>query len=418
MMFKYKGDHILTYCEQGYKYINKEQFTQIRSNPLTEDYLLVKYNKDFNMVLAQEYKLFLLTADFLKELTNGEINLYKTGGVSKTAEQLWLNLCNPPKAEKIGKEEAVWLRSCRGQLKYSVPYKGKGWKLDITSEYPFIMRSDHFQVPIKAGKFLTLTTEEFSSMKFFKYGIYRVKIITRVNPFIFRPNDKNYYTHTDLNFARVLKYVTELIEDGKPNFLSYEECLINGAKLFRPFTDYLINFKQMGYKTAKVYINRLWGALCKKNLIAINTEIDNEIKEAREIIQFCPVEDNLHHNNGLKVDVSNAESFFETNYARLRPFLLAKARYVTAQHVLKNIDDIVYINTDGYVLKNKPHPSVKYILLKDKKSAKLGDLILEAENQTCEVFNSNKVVGFDNNNPDAFVELEMDKKLFKKNKQK
>jgi hypothetical protein len=421
MMFKFKtDDDILTYCDQGYKYISKQKFTQIRSNPITEEYLLVNHNKLSNFTLQKQYKLFLLTADFLKELTNSDINLYKTGGISKTARQLWLNLCNPPKASKIANEEAVWIRSCRGQLKHSIPYKGQqSWKLDITSEYPFIMRSDHFQVPIKKGKFLTLTKEEFNTMKFYKYGIYRVKMISRVNPFIFRPNDKNYYTHTDLNFAKELGYEMDLIEDGKPNFLSYEGCLMNGAKLFRPFTDYLFNLKQMGYKTAKVYINRLWGALCKKNLMAIDTQKDNEIRENREIIQFCPTEDNLiRTGKDLKIDIANADSFFETGYARLKPFLLAKARYVTAQHVMKNIDDIVYINTDGYILKAEPHPSVQYVRLKDKKTAKMGDLILEAENQPCEVFHSNKVIGFENPLPDPFVELEMDKQLFLKNKQK
>jgi hypothetical protein len=91
-----------------------------------------------------------------------------------------------------------------------------------------------------------------------------VKIPTRVNPFIFRPNEKNYYTHIDVNFAKELNYDMEIIEDGQPNFLSYEGCLINGAKLFKPFVDYLYQFKHIGYKTIKVYLNSLWGFLCKK----------------------------------------------------------------------------------------------------------------------------------------------------------
>lgn len=274
MMFKFKGEHILTFSDQGYKYISKQEFTQIRSNPITEEYLLVNHNKLLKYTLQKQYRLFIETADFLKELTNGDINLYMTGGERKTSDQLFRRTCNPSKPDKISKKEAMWLRKCRGQLRSAIKYKGKGWKLDIVSAYPYIMSSDKFNVPYKKGKFLTMTNEEFQNTKYYKFGIYRVRILTRVNPFIFRPNDEHYYTHIDLNFAKTLNYEMEIIEDGEPNFLSYENCLINGYKLFKPFVDYLFKFKNTGYKTIKVYINRLWGALCKKNLIPVT---DNHI---------------------------------------------------------------------------------------------------------------------------------------------
>jgi hypothetical protein len=116
-----------------------------------------------------------------------------------------------------------------------------------------------------------------------------------------------------------------------------------------------------------------------------------------------PSDDSLNHNMKHKIDVCSEQYFYETDFARLKPFLLAKGRYHTAQHILKNINDVVYVNTDGFIITNQPDKSIKFGL-------NIGDLKLVEHCNNSEVFNSNKVVGFEKHSHDPFKDLENDSK--------
>lgn len=404
MMYKFNDEGKVNVYSKDCKYktITHEQFTAINNNSIHGTHLLVKEDDELKLSLRKQYKLFIKKAKLLKKITKGKINLYKTGCESKTSLRLFYD-SNPPQPDKITPEETAFLRKCKGQLKHGIEYKGKGWKLDIVSEYPSIMRNDHMQFPISAGKLITLTKEEFDEMKYFKYGIYHVQISSRIDPFIFRFNEENYYTHIDLNFAKTLGYKLNLIIDNKPNFLSYEGKLINGAKLFRPFVDYLYNFKNKGFKTVKKYLNCLWGMLCKVNVIAINTAKDNSIHEDKDLIEICPVDNNKET---FKIDLCNKDYYYENDFGRIAPFMLAKGRYNTAQYILKNIKDVVYVNTDGFILKNEP----KDITF----GGNIGDIKLEEFSEEIEVKNSNKYEGFTKNDIDPFEVVKKDSELAKK----
>jgi len=409
LIYKFNEDGDIDVYGKKIKYdiLTHENFKKIRSNPISSPYLLVRSDDTLKLSLRKQYKLFRKKAKLLKKLSKGKIDLYKTGSASLTSMQLFLDLCEPPKPDKITQQETQFLCNCKGQLKNGKAYKGKGYKLDIVSQYPSIMESKHMNFPIKRGELKTLTSKEFNELKYFKYGIYRVKILSEVDPFIFRFNKLNYYTHIDLNFAKSLNYEMELIEDEEPNFLCYEGCLINGSKLFGPFVNYLFRLKQMGYKTVKPILNCLWGYLCKKNEIPINTAKDGEeIYGDKELVTMCPVGNDLKHKKVYKIDIISKEYYYESNYARLGPFMLAKGRYVIAQHVLKNINDVVHINTDGYVLKDKPSKELKF-------GKELGDLKMEEYKDKIEVLNSNEVRGFTKTVNDPFEVIKNDLKLFK-----
>jgi hypothetical protein len=393
--------------EVKYQVLTHENFKKIRSNPLSSPYLLVRTDDRLKLSLRKEYQLFEKRQEILFKISEGKINLFKTGSDSLTAMQLFLDLCKPPIADEITPEETIFLSSCKGQLKHGKKYKGRGFKLDIISEYPSIMKSEHMNFPYKKGKLLKLNKKEFDEMKFFKYGIYHVKITSEVNPFIFRLNKLNYYTHIDLNFAKTLKYNMEIIEDDKPNFLSYEGCLINASKLFGPFVNYLFGLKQKGYKSIKCILNCLWGYLCKKNEIHITVQNNTEIFATKELLNIGPVGNDLNHKTAKKIDIISKTYFYESNYARIGPFMLAKGRFVTAQHMLKNIDDVVYVNTDGWVLKNEPSKDLKF-------GKNLGDLKLEEVKEKIEINNSNEVIGFKKTENDPFAKIEEDMELYKK----
>jgi len=123
-------------------------------------------------------------------------------------------------------------------------YKGKSYKKDMVSTYPYILKNQKFMIPIKRDEFKKISKKEFDKMDYYNFGIYRVKI-TCSDYRIFRYNKRNYYTHYDLTVAKKNGYKMELIVDDKPNCLIYgKDCRINGDVMFKQFIDYLFPLKK------------------------------------------------------------------------------------------------------------------------------------------------------------------------------
>lgn len=69
---------------------------------------------------------------------------------------------------------------------------------------------------------------------------------------LFRVNNEDRYTHTDLNYARnELKYILELIEDDECNAMLYKDKLESIKRVFAPFVNYLFEFKSQRVKLVK-----------------------------------------------------------------------------------------------------------------------------------------------------------------------
>eukprot|EP01132_Coremiostelium_polycephalum_P007661 gene7661-9425_t len=126
--------------------------------------------------------------------------------------------------------------------------------------YAAIMRDQRFQIPIKRGEFIKLSQQEFESWPFIKFGIYRVVI--QGNNKAFRFNPRGYYTHYDLQLAKTLGLMIKLIEDGNPNFLSYDgPTKINGDTLFKSYIDYVLDLIKKGVPRSKELYTTFWGML-------------------------------------------------------------------------------------------------------------------------------------------------------------
>ena len=282
-----KKSSVNVYTENGLTTITNAELKALRSKPRTGTHIMVCKNvkdPDWKLKsLEEQYNMIIAEQKILFELTNGQINLFKTGSVAKTGMQLWYDICTPPKPDPIMPFEAEIIESCyNGALIWAIVYECYGFKYDFCSEYPAILRSDHMQCPIDEGELITITQTEYKTMKYFKYGLYHVKIHD-VDYRLLKLNSKNWYTHTDLNRALELKYTLEMIEDGKPNGLIYKK-FVNGAKLFRPYYDYLFPFKKDGHKCVKKYMNSLAGALSQTDKTTINTSQNNVIYEDKEIM--------------------------------------------------------------------------------------------------------------------------------------
>jgi hypothetical protein len=372
------------FSENGHETVLYEQYQKWRQQPRDSStpYLCVRKSKKADMrnkTIEEQYNMIAKDAELLLKLTEGKVNLYRTGSASKTSLQLFYDICNPPEPDPIQQFETVILeKTYKGAIIWATPYRGYGYKYDVCSMYPAILRSDHMSWPIGEGELKTLKKSDVDTMNYFKYGVYHC-IVKNADYRLFKTEKSNWYTHIDLNRAMELKYVIVLIEDGEPNALLYSK-FINGAKLFRPYMDYLFAFKKDGHKCVKKYINNLAGSLCETNVMELHTETVNANKE---IISQRPMGNDLNAMFAGKfvVEVVTKEKHYVNDFARIKPFLVAKARGVISKIIEKNLDNVVHCHTDGIILTKPIH--------KDQKlGTDIGDLVFEGEG-LCFVKNCN-----------------------------
>jgi hypothetical protein len=383
-----EDDEVSFYCSNGYKTMTRAQLNNILRTPQSSTHLMLtkeKRDKKIRLLsMKEQYELFIKEANLLKEITNDRINLYKTASVTKTSLKLFYSF-NPPMPDKIQIFEMEIMEYCKnGGLIFGDKYKGKAYKYDVVSQYPFVMRSDKMVFPIGEGILKTLTTEEFNELSFYQYGIYHVKI-SDANHKLFSQNSNNWYTHICLTRAKELQLKMELIQDDKPNFLHFSK-LVNGAKLFRPFVDYLFNFKNEGYSCIKKYLNSLWGMLSKMNYFDVVTKEDDGIRLDRELTTLTPASNDLVHNHKrFKARIFKQQKAYDNDYARIKPFLAARCRYQISKIVEQNLNNVIRCFIDGIILKKR----IKGI----ETGLNIGDLKYEGKCGDCEILNSRDYTG-------------------------
>lgn len=381
---------IKCYCDEGYQEISQDQFSFIRKNPISSDFMLVpaetRDKKIKLLSLKKQYKLFCETADRLKVASDNKINMYKTGATGKTTLQLFFSF-NPPNPEKIEEDEATIINLCKcGGVIWGEQYEGKAYKFDFVSFFCSIMRSQSMQFPIGQPEFKTMTADVFDKKEFFTFGIYHAQIISIVDKKLFTVNEQNWYTHIDLNRAKALGYEMELIEDGEYNHLCYrgKGKLINGAKLFRPFVDYLFGLRQIGYEEVKQIMSALWGALCQYNEMTVRLSKDDEIFDPHSITTMTKCK-----NGDRIITTVKADRRFDYDFARMKPFLLAKCRTVVSQLVELNLDSVKRIYIDGFLFTDKKVNLPKGIEI----GKNIGNLRYEGRYADCKILNARDVEG-------------------------
>jgi hypothetical protein len=205
---------------------------------------------------------------------------------------------------------------------------------------------------IKSGKFIILTQKEFKTKKFVNYDIYKCKIkpSSDINKNkLFRFSKVNKYTHIDINSAIEEKFEIKMIEDGNSNMLYYSRnCLIQGHLLFKPFVDYLFDLKKKKVPGSKDLLNALWGTLTQSNIITINCNIIKGLN-LRKNQQYIEIEPNENDPTKFKAKIIENNQIFETDFARIKPFMLAKGRYVLKKHAKPFVKDIKYMHTDSMI---------------------------------------------------------------------
>jgi hypothetical protein len=108
-------------------------FKEYRSKPQSSPYILIKFDKSNFKTLKEQYKATQKEAIYLKELTNGKINLFRSGSTVKKAFYDLGPICE--------KETKILQLATNGAMIWAIKYVGKAYKYDIVSEYPSIMIS-------------------------------------------------------------------------------------------------------------------------------------------------------------------------------------------------------------------------------------------------------------------------------------
>jgi hypothetical protein len=342
---------LMDYVKDDVLYMNRpsNELYDIISRPKTSGYLVVqRIDEPHDKRSLIDYHFdYLKIAEELKIETCGNINLYKTGSIKKTALNFFYEQNKDKlKGEPIGSKEAKFINYASiGALINYQQYKGNCYGYDVHSFYPSIVYNKSFRIPIKCGTFkkINITTPITCN---FTYGIYRCTVEGNINKFLFRSNKNNYYTSYDLNRAIKLGYTVKYVINDEDNALIYgKNDYVNSNDMFKDYIDFLYMFKEKGIKGAKLLLNILLGALCASNTFQINNE-HGDINNDREVLSIFPDGDKTIFK------ISKSYQMFQTTYARMKPFLYAKGRELIGMFYENQIEDVVKVNTDGFMLKN------------------------------------------------------------------
>jgi hypothetical protein len=353
-------------------------------NKYDSKYMLIPTNKKSNkhkLTLKELYEQFVQDAEILKKEA-WQLNLYKTGTDKNTALTLFYDMVRDIIPDSIKQHEGEWLLACNtGAIIFAKPYEGPAYKYDVCSMYPSLMRSN-MCFPYKEGEFKQIKELD----KVLTYGIYRCEI--KSDTVLFRTNFNNYYTHIDIYRARELKLPITLIHDDQPNALIYSrDKLCTGNQLFGKYVDLLFPLKQKKIcDRVKAILNILWGALCERNLKSKKVQEmhkddkEEELKENQKLVYFKPLDDTR-----FIVNYQNNDHIFKTDFARIKPFLLAKGRTKISKLVEPCVDNVMYIHTDGFLVTEEQK--------KLQTGTNLGDVKYEGFCKTAQVVNAIKVIG-------------------------
>jgi len=377
---------ITTYDGETKKEITYEELQDIKNSPKTSEYVLV--NKNFvyeskKLSMEEAYELYIKMADkFIekKDKIGMNINFYRCGDIKHMALNLFykINQSIIYETEPITKNEVQFLENATtGAITYCEPYEGEAYEYDINSLYPYLLMRNNYYYAFKEGKFMKKKQSFIDELfkyycenKRIYYGVYRCIITNEIDTrnkkkdtdyykdvrkfFVF--NKSNYYTHIDIEMAFNLNLKITLIEDDQPNFLSYiylgvnnkQNTIISGATIFKRYVEKLYELKNKKYTGAKTLLNILWGALCEKNNTVKTVESDEELN-----IMNCDITKISSNDFNIKSKFIQYENnYYKTNFARIKPFLLAYGRKFMIEKLNDfNTDDIIRIHTDGFYIK-------------------------------------------------------------------
>ena len=278
-----KNDHVITYNGKIKREIKLQEYYDLSHETFEED-CYVKINKDV-ITIEEQYKKYMDDNDKLKTATKDLIDLRKCGGKPKNAalklfHSRSLSLKEPEKINQL--EESIILDCFKGAVIFSSKNTTLDYAIeyDLNSAYQSILIRSDFKVPMSEGKFKYIDNL-FGDKDYLNYGIYRI-IIYRSNDEnidkLFRFNQKNKYTYTDIYTAQFLGLKFELIKDGQSNCLLYESGCIQGSVMFKSFFEKLYELKKNKTPFSKDIISATWGHYVREEYVIQQHMIMKNVK--------------------------------------------------------------------------------------------------------------------------------------------
>ena len=277
--------------------------------------------------------------------------------------------------DNIDQTEYEWIEACNNSgLNYCAPGKYDCYGYDYSSQYPSILASEQFEIPTKRGIQKTITNLPAK----LEVGFYKVKITSNDIRFkkVFGFSKKHVYTHTSLFFALMCKNKEgynidiELVLEQNNCYiygLNKQDGITKGSNIFGKWFNYMFQLKEK-YPECKILVklitSSLWGRLCEFNrLFKTDEEITEQNLDAS--LKYDP--NHKYYIRSVKTnskgndlcELVNSKKPYHFNIARIKPFLLAQSRIMTAKVAIKYIDDVVRICTDNITF-NKVHDDVVF----------------------------------------------------------
>jgi hypothetical protein len=274
--------------------------------------------------------------------------------------------------ENIDQLEFSWMErcNCSALIKLFIE-KGTiidSWGVDFRGTYPHILgdKDFSFRIPIKRGKEYTLKEIDFKKLT---KGYYHIIISSDDENFnkVFNYCKNNVYTDISIYQAFMyqrdhnMKINFELVQDGKPNCYLYDKTICCYT-LFQKWYDVVKKLKDElpHNKLVKHLSSALWGYLCKYNRRYMT--VDEIVKEDLAIswntsntnVDYYKTDED---SKGVWELIDAKQPFTHMAIARLKPFLLSKARMMTGNIMLSDIENVIRIHTDNVTF-SKPHPEV------------------------------------------------------------
>jgi len=363
--------------------MTEEKKREILNKPFGHNFILVRTNAKNDEDMKTEYKQYISDIEEIKSITDNKINMYKTGTIGNTALSLFTSF-NNIEAERVEEFEYPFLNNGGGVRFARKDYEGIAYKYDINSFYPSMMLSRYIRIPLKPGRLINIKTDELEQKRCTKYGVYNV-IIECDDPAMFSTNDKNLYSHFEVNYAKKLNLkitvIGQCIVWDKEDTASFYD-------VFNKYINYLYPQKKK-HKQIKFIMNSLWGVLCSSrggdNVKYIMNYSDIKFNGEHKIKKITPLDDTY---TKCEVLISRDIKFYRTNYARMKPFLLGFGR-ITMHKIFNKIgyDNVVWSHTDSVVCSKQLSREIRI-------TGKIGDWKYEGKTKNCYVYNKNFIDGF------------------------
>ena len=380
-----KNDTMMNECSDGNKIFlkSKKKCSEIyKRNDL--DFVLV--NTDDNKTdLIEIHKNYVTDAKQIYDLTEGKVNLFNYNKFTDCILDFFYTTTKI-RCNKLDDFEKQMIYQSGGGVRVAEPnYKGTVAKYDYNSFYPWIMHMNR-PVPIKSGEFVKITDIYESVDSFYndtqpKFGFYKAEI-TPENKKIFTVKKNNWYTSYEIGFAVRHKIPIKLLSD---EFYYYsDDCLSTYKKIFGNYIDIFYKIKlETKNKLSKKFLNVLWGILCKMITKTTTCKADEfKLDADEELVDMLPQGDRYIFTYKKK------ESRYRTNYARIKPWILARGRTILHSKIISfKPENVVFAHTDSFFLK-KPTFRTQHPCHRNN----LGYIKKEGLYKKAEIINCNKYI--------------------------